>query len=418
MPMNRVIFLTTVFVCVALLCDTTALGAEKPKPDPKANKPPAPPKEFAVVLSPGYGTIDHFSSDPKVFENLLINMKKTGFNTIHCVYRPWRIPLCRKHGVKMMVDILAWKDDVKLDIRRPKQRPDVEAMCRKLRGEEGVWGYNLWNEKLPFFGYPDKKNIDQYIAMIKAWDPTHPIWLGTYRVSYANAPKEKPGIHAYYDYHWQRGFMWHFADLQWYMGHCRNMDGHIGRWILGSNYNLNSYTLNTSIPFGLKVCIWFIGGPFDKAGNIDTKHRFYHFVRIGQERKALYPDLMKIGRPTAVYSTPTVKSESNKDKKKDVPWRLPPFPKEHWLQVRTGEALLGFFKYPNGDDAVYVANHNAYAPQEMTLVLTQKSDAKATVELLDRKTGKWRRLKSTGAAVSFTLGAAGGELLRIKGRSK
>jgi len=194
------------------------------------------------------------------------------------------------------------------------------------------------------------------------------------------------------------------------------MNGHIGRWILGSNYNLNSYTLNTSIPFGLKVCIWFIGGPFDKEGNIDPKHRFYHLVRIGKERKALYPDLMKIGRPTAVYSTPTVKSESNKDKKKDVPWRLPPFPKEHWLQVRKGEALLGFFKYPSGDDAVYIANHNAYAPQEMTLVLTKKADAKAVVELLDRKTGKWRRLESKDAAVSFPLGAAGGELLRIKGR--
>ena len=67
-------------------------------------------------------------------------MKKTGFNTIHCVYRPWRLPLCRKHRVKMMVDILAWKDDVKMDIRRPKQRPDVEAMCRKLRGSDAIWG--------------------------------------------------------------------------------------------------------------------------------------------------------------------------------------------------------------------------------------------------------------------------------------
>ena len=384
----------------------------------KPNKPPTPPTEFAVVLSPGYGTIDHFSSDPKVFENLLVNMKKAGFNTIHCVYRDWRIELCRKHNVKMMVDILAWKDDVKMDVRRPKQRPTVEAICRKLRDEPGVWGYNLWNEKLPYFGYPDKKNIDQYIAMIKKWDPTHPIWVGTYRVSYANAFKEKPGIHAYYDYHWQRGFLWHFADLQWYMGHCRNMDGHIGRWVLGSNYNWNSYTLNTSIPFGLKVCIWFIGGPFDKEGNIDPKHRFYHLVKVCQERKALYTDIMKIGRPLAVYSTPTTKTESNKDKKTDVPWRIKPFPKEHWLQAKQGVALLGFFKYPNGDDAVYVANHNAYAPQEMTLTLDARSCAKATVELLDRKTEKWRALEIKDAAVSFTLPTAGGELLRIKGRSK
>jgi hypothetical protein len=384
----------------------------------KTNKAPSPPKEFAVVLSPGYGTIDHFSSDPKVFENLLINMKKSGFNTIHCVYRDWRIKLCAKHGVKMMVDILAWKDDVKMDIRRPKQRPDVEAICRKLRGNDAVWGYNLWNEKLSFFGYPDKKNIEQYIAMLKTWDPTHPVWVGTYRVSYANAFKEKPGIHAYYDYHWQRGFMWHFADLQWFMGHVKTMDGHIGRWILGSNYNWNSYTLNTSIPFGLKVCIWFIGGPFDKDGNIDPKHRFYHLVKICQERKALYTDLMKIGRPLAVYSTPTTKTESNKDKKTDVPWRLTPFPENHWLRVKQGQALLGFFKYPNGDDAVYIANHNAFAPQNMTLTLDPKTCTKAAVELLDRKTGKWRRLETKQGSISLELTPAGGELLRVTKRSK
>ena len=70
MRMNGIIFLTTVFVLTALLCGPAAATAEKPKADYKANKPPAPAEEFAVVLSPGYGTIDHFSTDPKVFENL------------------------------------------------------------------------------------------------------------------------------------------------------------------------------------------------------------------------------------------------------------------------------------------------------------------------------------------------------------
>ena len=417
MQINRRLALAIVLAVTALPCGAPARGAEPAKPGAKPNTSPAPPKEFAFVLSPGYGTIDHFSADPKVFENLLVNMKTAGFNTIHCVYRDWRAELCRKHGVKMMVDILAWKEDVEADIRRPAQRPRVEAMCRKLRGHDGVWGYNLWNEKLSYFGYPDKKSIEQYIAMIKEWDPTHPIWVGTYRVSAANAIKEKHGIHGYYDYHWQRGFMWHFADLRWYMGHCRTMDGHPGRWILGSNYNWNSYTLNTSLPFGLKVCIWFIGGPFDKAGDIDPKHRFAHLVRIGQERKALYADLMKIGRPVAVYSTPTTKSESNKPKPPGQPWRLPAFPPDHWLQVKQGQAVLGFFKYPGGDDAIYVANHNAFAPQPMVLALSAKGGKQPVVELLDRKTAQWRKLEAKDATISFPLTAAGGELLRVR-RSK
>ena len=94
------------------------------------------------------------------------------------------------------------------------------------------------------------------------------------------------------------GFNHHFADLQWYFKYVPTQDGCIGRWEQGSNYNWNSYSLNTSIGFGTKVTIWFIGGPFDKEGNIDPKHRFHHLVKVGQETQKLYPELGKIGRPT------------------------------------------------------------------------------------------------------------------------
>src|SRR5437016_827432 len=76
------------------------------------------PKEFAFVLSDGYGEADRHSNDPRVFENLLVNMRKSGFNTIHCVYRDWRVALCRKHKVKMMIDVLAWKEGAETDIRK------------------------------------------------------------------------------------------------------------------------------------------------------------------------------------------------------------------------------------------------------------------------------------------------------------
>ena len=141
-------------------------------------------------------------------------MRKSGFNAIHCIYRDWRVELCRKHNVKMMIDVLAWKEGGGTDIRRPEQRDAVKKICAKVRGDDAVWGYNLWNEALPYFGNPDDKDIDAYIALLKEWDPTHPVWMGTRTVSYANAPKAKPGVHGYYDYAWQRGFNWHFADLQ------------------------------------------------------------------------------------------------------------------------------------------------------------------------------------------------------------
>ena len=381
----------------------------------KKATPPALPKEFAFVLSNGYGEIDKMPADPAVFENLLINMKKAGFNTIHCIYRDWRIPLCRKHGVKMMVDVLAWKEGAEMDIRRPAQRAKVEEICKKLHGEEAVWGYNLWNEKLAFFGYPDDKSIDDYIDMLKRWDPTHPVWMGTYRVSAANGPKMKPGVHAYYDYHWQRGFIWHFADLQWYLGHVAAEGGTIGRWLHGSNYNWNSYTLNTSIPFGLKTAIWFIGGPFDEKGEIDPEHRFYHLVKIGQEMHQLYAEIGAMGRPSGVFSTATRKTHENKDKVLDIPFRLPAFPEDFWFKVTAGEVLAGFFKGADGRHRVYVANHNAFARQDVAFTVDAKElgTAGGVVEMFDRATGKWSEIKPHAGNYRFPLRTAGGELLRI-----
>jgi hypothetical protein len=131
----------------------------------------------------------------------------------------------------------------------------------------------------------------------------------------------------------------------------------------------------------------------------------------------LYPELMKIGRPVAVYSTPTTKTPDNRDKARDVPKPLKPIPEDHWAQVKSGEALLGFFTYDHGTDAIYVANHNAFAGQRMVVEL-RKEQAEKLLELslLDRKTGKWRAMKLDGDAVTFDLAPGAGELLRVKGR--
>ena len=244
----RPAFLIPLAMGLAFSVTDLANGAGEKKP-----VLPAAPKEFAFTLSDGYGEGDHYSNDPKVFENLLINMKKSGFNTIHCIYRDWRVELCRKHGVKMMIDVLAWKEGGRHRHPQTRAARHRQKDLQKVRGDDAVWGYNLWNETLSFFGNPDGKNIDAYIAMLKEWDPTHPVWVGTRTVSYANAPKAKPGVHGYYDYPWQRGFNYHFADLQWYYKYVPSQDGYIGRWEQGSNYNWNSYSLNTSIAFGTKV---------------------------------------------------------------------------------------------------------------------------------------------------------------------
>ncbi len=383
---------------------------------PVATKP-ALPTVYAFTLSRPYGEFDRYPTDPAVFENLLINMKKSGFNCIHCIYRDWRLELCRKHGIKMMLDVLAWKGDADTDIRRPEQRAKLKPIVEKLRGDDAVWGYNIWNEKLEWFANPDGKNIDEYITMLKEWDPTHPIWMGTYRVSYANGPKSKPGVHAYYDYPWERGFIWHFADLNWYRNYVPTQDGVFGSWQLGSNYNRNSYSANTSIAFGQKALLWFIDGPFDAKGDVDPKHRFHHLIQIGQEMHLLYPEIGKIGRPDEVFSTPTTKWHDGKDKPADLPFQLKGFPKDFWFQVRGGEAVIGFFKYPDGADAVFVANHNAYAPQKMEFMVSSEAASKdLKVELFDREKGGWKIITPKDGAYGFELRSAGGDLVRVTGR--
>jgi hypothetical protein len=83
------------------------------------------------------------------------------------------------------------------------------------------------------------------------------------------------------------------------------------------------------------------------------------------------------------------------------------FPSDFWLQPASGEFIVGVFKDAKGRDVVMVANHNAYAEQNVGL--TSKN---TSVSRFDRKTGKWVPLQSTQGTVTFTLEPAGGELLR------
>lgn len=84
-------------------------------------------------------------------------------------------------------------------------------------------------------------------------------------------------------------------------------------------------------------------------------------------------------------------------------------------QGRGGEALLGQFKYPDGNDAFYVANHNAYVAQKMQIELTGNRK-KSTIELFDWADGKWKPLEKQGSSVIFDLGPGGGELIKVSAR--
>jgi len=396
--------------------------------------PPAP-TEFAVVLCNSYGGGDNYPKTVAEFEKLLINMKNAGYNTLHGVYREWRAPLLRKHGVKLMIDILAWFPDAQHDIRDPRmwQRPRVKEICERVRNDRAVWGYNLWNEPIHEY-FRGGGDMNFHHALIKKWDGTHPIWIGTkYSKSYGWI-QGNPGVIAWYDYHWSRGFGFHYGHLSAFVRHAEERDSYMGRWLYTYDYNRNMYTLNTSIAHGLKVCMWFIGKVWDvKKQQWNDKH---HFVRIGREMRTLWPELGKIGRPvchkdkngkillTEVFSTPEIDGKTKqpkidpRTKKVKIIGGWTAFPKDYWAQVENGSVVAGFFKYPNGDDAIYVANHEAFGKEAAKVVLdfgnrAKKDGGPFVVGLFDRKTGKWKQLPLAKNRVTFDLAPAGGELLAV-----
>lgn len=401
--------LTGVGVLGLCLC-AASVAAEKTDAGALGPAPPAP-EAFAMVFSVGYGTVDHMPKSEAEFEKLLVNLKGAGYNAIHCVYRDWRIPLCRKHGVKMMIDVLAWKEDALTDIRRPRQQATVRAICEKVRGERAVWGYNLWNERLDRFAPGGHEEMNRLLKMLRRWDPTHPVWVGTYLNYLHDRVEVNPGCFGYYDYHWSRGMHWHFALLSRWVPFLEKRDAYLGRWMLVSDYNRNMYTLNTSIAHGLKTGIWFIAGPWHpRTGKWDTKH---HFVRIGRAMHRVFPELGRIGRPVAVYSTPTARAPDNGEKKKEgIPAPLKAFPEDHWLQVKQGEAVVGFFRYEDGADAAYFANHNAFAWQGMVVAL-RKADKPVRAWQFDRRAGKWASFEP-GELFSFPLAPGDGELFKFE----
>ena len=74
--------------------------------------------------------------------------------------------------------------------------------------------------------------------------------------------------------------------------------------------------------------------------------------------------------------------------------------------------MCGFFKYKDGTDAIFVANHNAFAPQEMKIRFDLKEDYK--VSMFDRTGGGWKPLAVKDKTIQFKLAAAAGELLKVE----
>jgi len=388
-----------VFSSCVVISATTAL-AQEPAKDPGHDQ--RKPKIFAIIFNMGYAG-NNLPQDKAEFEKLAIACKEAHYNVLLCKYEDWREEICRKHGLKIMVDLLVGENHVYKNVA------GAQALCEKLKGNDIVYAYHLWSDRMPVQG----RNRD--IANVHQWDPTHATYVGSYRMG-GNHGLVNPDIHGYYDFHWKRGHLW--TDLFGAWDVCKKKDcsfliymqsdpGLVGR----GNYNRLAYTNSVSIAFGLKGMLYhYRHGTY--AGNGQWDGLGQDLAKANGDVAPLGPELMKIGNPTDIYSTPiTIDAKNRYPQAAAVPGGFKPVPEDFWAKFEGGEMVVGVFKDDQGRDALVLANHNAYIPQTVKIKL---KDAGKMIELFDRETKAWKSLTPTDGVVSFEITPGSFQLVHAK----
>lgn len=381
-----------------LFASSTASAQEAPK-DPGHEQ--RKPRDFAIIFNMGYAG-NNLPKDKAEFEKLAAACKEANYTVLLCQYEDWRAEICRKHGLKMMVDLLVPEHHVYRNL------PGAQALCEKLKGNDVVYAYHLWSDKMPVAG----RNRD--IANVHTWDPTHPTYVGSYRMG-GNHGLANPDLHGYYDFHWKRGHLW--TDLRGAWDVCKKKDcsfliymqsdpGLVGQ----GNYNRLAYSNSVSIAFGLKGMLYhYRGGTY--AGDGQWSGLGQDLAKANGDVLPVGPELMKIGNPTDVYSTPmTVDAKNRYHFEAAVPGGFAPVPEEFWAKFESGEMVVGVFKDDQQRNALVLANHNAYAAQPVKMKL---KDAATKVELFDRESKSWKALTPAEGVVNFEIGPGSFQLVHV-----
>ena len=383
------------------LVATSALGVEAGTLEEARRRP----KEFAIIYNMGYAG-DHLPADPDDFEKLVLACRRAHYGVVLCKYTDRRAEICREHGLKMMVDLLVGDHHV-------YKAPDAaRALCRSLRDTETVYAYHLWSDRVGGTVAGRNRDVDN----VHQWDPNHAAYVGDYHAR-AIGELKNPDIIGYYDFHWKR--LGHFRHLH----RARAASGKTGAPFLKyvdpapgrigvGNYNRVLYTISTSIAFGLK------GYTYHHAGDVDTATWQWRALgedlkRVNAEIAPLGPELMKIGLPTAVYSTPitrTAKDDPTDSAAPAVPPEFDPIPQGHWVMLAQGEAIVGVFRDDAGRDVLFLANHNCYQPQSIVLKFHEHVESASR---FDRQRTEWVDLALDEAGTGVEIRPASGELIRV-----
>ncbi len=367
------------------------------------NKEKRHPKRFAIIFNKGYAG-DHLPKDPGEFEKLVKTVKDAHFNVILCAYDEKRGAICKKHDVQIFVDLLVGEHHVY------KNTDACKKLCEGLRNDPTIYGYHLWSDNIA--GTAAGRTRD--VKNVQDWDPTHPAYVGSYNLSKMSGVQGMD-LFGYYDFHWTRGGHWKHLNTAFNLTKARQVGflryddakpGAVGK----GNPNRAGYTVATSIPFGLKGYMYhYAGGVVDAHLQLDALGK--DVQKVNAKFASVGAELMKLGHPTAVYSTPiTTDAKNQKLPAAAIPGGLPAVPKDAAFEVKAGEVLIGVCQDGAKRDVLILACHNPYQSQEVTLQF--KSAKKA--EFYDRAKGVWKALPIVDRQARVVVEDYAAELVRIE----
>lgn len=401
-------FLAGAVVPVALAC--AALAADPP-PVNKQMQAQRRPKSYLAIFINGYGG-DPMPKDPVQFEKLLIAVTKQGrFNAVLCKYTTQREALCKKHNVRMVVDLLA--DGLHV-YKNPKE---CEQLLGKLRGNPTIVAYHLWADRFGSQGAGRARDINN----VHKWDPTHATYIGTYQY-HGLGHLAKSDFISYYDFSWKRGRHRNFRNLLAAWKVAKVHDNRLGRYCTTDaglpgkgNPNRLLYIQTTSIACGLRAAMWHIGSRIMNMTTFQLNQYGKDLARVNAWIEPMRQEIARIGLPTGIYSTPWTTDWNHRPvPQKEGQSVMPPalennrFGKDFWIQPVGGEFIMGISKYDGTDkDVAFIANHDAYGEQDVKLRLTKPLKPR----IFNRKTGKYEALPTADGTIHFQLEPAGGAIV-------
>lgn len=370
------------------------------------------PNVYLTTFMNGYAG-DTLPKEPERFEQLLVTIRDEGnFSAILCQYSEEREALCRKHGIRMVVDLLAFPHIY----RNPLE---CKELLGKLQGNPTVAAFHLWSDRVGGQGAGRTRDINN----CHRWDPTHATLCGTYSGRDFECLAKSDFV-SNYNFSWKRGPHKNFRDLLGAWKVAKTHDTRLGRYLTTDaglpgkgNPNRLLYIQNTSIAFGLRACLWHIGSRIMDMKSLQFNQYGKDVSAVNAWTKPMWREIPKLGLPEAIYSTPwTIDWNHREVERAEGQVVYPPcldkypFPESSWIQPVNGEFVMSMGKYEGTADYAYLANHDAYAEQQVVLKLTKA----VRPTIFNRQTQKYENLAATDGTIAIKLDPGGGALLLFR----